>query len=205
MHITFSTSTVLCSIASFTQWRRRLPRKAPICSSGQLRGQYLAQEHLNTVSGGTRQSNLSSFSTNLTVHPPEVQYPRMWVSCLSSSPVCSSLSYPRCTPALLYHLDILLLVRVRRNDKLNTKGFHIRCKLSLCNLRWKGCITTGPHFHCRFSEAVRQIVGIGVSGGGREWWRGKKKGLRTVYNISRDINYLWSGYTVSNSSTTHTR
>lgn len=79
---------------------------------------------------------------------------------------------------------------------------HESWKLTLCNLRWRGCITTGRHFHCscreaevlNFSAQVQHIRCVGVSSRDRKRWREKKKGLRTVYNIRVGINFSWSGY-----------
>lgn len=88
--------------------------------------------------------------------------------------------------------------REKCNLHRHKRGFGPAWKLTLCNLRCTGCITTGGHFHRSSREAevlnlfgqVQHIQRVGVSSPERN------NGLRTAYNIRADIYFSWSGYSI---------
>lgn len=79
-------------------------------------------------------------------------------------------------------------------------------KLTLCYSRLEGCITfsfadtstaatrAAGVLNLIFCTGTIDSACVGVSSTDRKMWRGEKNDSRTVYNISEDINFSWSGY-----------
>ena len=81
-------------------------------------------------------------------------------------------------------------------------GLHTTWKLTLCNLRWSWCITTGQHFHCSYSEAkqfsfLHKYNIFSVWKCQVETEKEIERNINdpwTLYNISGVIHFTWSGY-----------